>query len=192
MRNNILYKYRNLDNFEFIVDILLNEHFYASTYYNLNDPMEGMYNHYGLSSKVRNEIKNAKEKFKICSLSEKKDDPLLWAHYANGSRGICIGAKITGHYLDDIKKVIYTGFPTIKSYIEADTTAKDILTYKDESWKYESEVRVFTKRESDNTFVKVKIEEIILGKRISKTHKKLIEGLTLKLLPKVKISNQPK
>jgi len=38
-----LYKYRSLKNFQFIADLLVNNRFYAATFSELNDPMEGLF-----------------------------------------------------------------------------------------------------------------------------------------------------
>ena len=39
--NEILYKYRSLDNWKFVLDIFLNKRLYAASFYDMNDPMEG-------------------------------------------------------------------------------------------------------------------------------------------------------
>mgnify|MGYP001801434879 FL=1 len=43
MFNQLLYKYRSLENFKNFVDIILKNRLYAATYKDLNDPMEGKY-----------------------------------------------------------------------------------------------------------------------------------------------------
>lgn len=182
MPRPIYYKYRSLDNFEFFIDILLNQKLYATSYENMNDAMEGIYYHYGLPRNILKNIKNGKENIKICSLSKKKNEPLLWAHYANGSRGVNIGVEITGHNLG-IKDIIYGDIPTISACSDPSKTAKDILTFKHDSWSYEEEVRVF----STNSHVKVLVKEIILGKKISSHHKSLVKKLAEKLVPDAKI-----
>lgn len=184
MLKPIYYKYRSLENFEFFIDILLNEHLYATSYEMMNDAMEGIYYHYGLRPNVLKDIKSSKEKFKICSLSKKRNEPLLWAHYANGSRGVNIGLEITGHNLD-IREISYDGAPKITKCINANSTAKEILTHKHESWIYEEEVRVFTNFE--NPYVKVHIKEIILGEKISSKHKLLVKKLVKKLIPSANV-----
>ncbi|MGB8764645.1 MAG: hypothetical protein WCD07_07625, partial [Burkholderiales bacterium] len=45
----ILYKYRSFDNYEFLLDILINERLYCSIYKNLNDP-------FGLPPKPRTHL----------------------------------------------------------------------------------------------------------------------------------------
>lgn len=182
MPRPILYKYRSLENFEFFVDILVNQQLYATTYPNMNDAMEGIYYHLGLTPKILREIKKEKDNLMICSLSKKMNDPLLWAHYANGSRGVNLKVEITANYVD-IKEIDYTDLPAISTIVNAQKTAKEILTHKHESWKYEDEVRVFT----DKPTVKVLIRQIILGERISPKHRDLVKALTSKLLPDVQI-----
>ena len=39
----MLYKYRTLDDFQFVLDILVNKRLYAATFEEMNDPMEGFY-----------------------------------------------------------------------------------------------------------------------------------------------------
>jgi hypothetical protein len=183
MRNAIYYKYRSLENFERFINILVNERFYAASYKDLNDIMEGLYIDLGLKPKVSREIKNAKENYRICSFSKINNHPLLWAHYADGSKGVCIGCRITGQNVS-IENVTYTGLAEIKNCFEANITAKEILLHKEATWEYEEEVRVLTKNGAKQ--VKVKIEEIIFGKRIALERKKLIKDICEKFLPNVK------
>lgn len=184
MPRPIYYKYRSLENFEFFVDILVNQQLYATTYPKMNDAMEGIYYASGLKPDILKNIRTYKEKFNICSLSKKQDELLLWAHYANGSRGVNIGVEVTGHYLD-IRDIEYGDLPTINSCISPSTTAKEILTHKHESWRYEGEVRIFTQIEKP--YIKVLVKEIILGKKITSQHKRLVTELASKLVPDARI-----
>lgn len=81
MKRGIYYKYRSLQNFGNFVDIIVNQQLYAAYYSDMNDAMEGVYYAYGLKPQVLKEIKNSKEKFRICSLSGNRNEPLLWGHY---------------------------------------------------------------------------------------------------------------
>ena len=134
--------------------------------------MEGIFKHRGLHNNILKKLKNDKEKMRICSLSEKCNDALMWAHYANGERGIIIGINrnsIRNGY--DIKPIQYQGIPYYDS--EDNIIVEDILSYKKEEWKYEKEVRVFTRDE----YVNVEIEEIILGSRIRPSNEQRIRDL---------------
>ena len=168
----MLYKY--LSNFKRIKDVIRSKKLYASIYTKLNDPMEGIFKHYGLHPAILKGLKSDKGKLKICSLSEKCNDSLMWAHYANGERGIVIGVNrdsLLRLDLTCIEPIKYTGIPCYDS--ECIISAKDILSYKKEEWKYEKEVRIFTY----NEFVPIEIEEIILGSRITSGNEKLIRNL---------------
>ncbi len=183
MPREILYKYRSLDNFEFFVDILVNQSLYATSYKNMNDPMEGIYYASSLSRSIINDIRSRKESMNICSLSKERNHPLLWTHYANGSRGVNLGVEITGHNLIK-REIIYGGTPLIDDCINTSHTALEILTHKLYYWDYEKEVRIFN---SNNTQIKVLIKEIILGEKISSHHKKLIKKLANLLIPDAQI-----
>ena len=43
MVQDLLFKYRGVQNFKFFIDIILRNRLYASQYVDLNDPMEGQY-----------------------------------------------------------------------------------------------------------------------------------------------------
>ena len=78
-----LYKYRDLSNFRYLVDIFLNNRLYASSYKNMNDPMEGMYRYHWDWDKedtfdfLINEISKEKQKIGICCLSEVSNNELM-------------------------------------------------------------------------------------------------------------------
>ena len=93
--SEIFYKYRSFRNFEHLVDILVNSRIYTANYAAMNDPMEGCYKY--PDSYDKQEIAKLEKKIiqtKFCSLSKFSNIDLMWAHYANGNRGICIGVEI--------------------------------------------------------------------------------------------------
>lgn len=183
------YKYRSLENFEFFVDILVNQQLYATSYKDMNDAMEGIYYESGIPPSALLEIKEEKERFNICSLSRDCNNPLLWAHYANGSRGVNIGIEVEESEILDFKDIIYGDLPTIRDCSNTLLTAKKILTHKHKSWEYEEETRIFTSY--NEKYVKIEIKKIILGERISDQHKQLIKSLAEKLVPNAQlIENQ--
>ena len=93
-----LYKFRSLDNIEFVLDILLNERLYCAPYSDLNDPLEGLF--YTISSpsitskkrfrryKEINDLPVKNSDLRICSLSKGLDDIRMWSHYAAGHSGV--------------------------------------------------------------------------------------------------------
>ena len=65
------YKYRSLQDFERILDIIVNKRLYGAVYKDLNDPMEGKFNKDGLERNDFNEIYTHLKRTRICSLLEK-------------------------------------------------------------------------------------------------------------------------
>ena len=182
MTTKTLYKYRSLNNFEYFLDILVNNRLHASSYEEKNDAMEGVYYNAGLSRNTLKRINEEKINYKILSLSKDADNILMWSHYADGSRGVNIEVEVTAHNVD-VREIVYDGMAEIAQVVNEKNTAEEILTHKHSSWSYEQEVRVFTR----NSFVTIKILRIILGKRISKNHKKLIKDLVNKINPKIEV-----
>ena len=170
----MLYKYKDLKNFERIVDIILNKRLYAATYKELNDPMEGQYtSSERLSNKIKEQISYDKLELRICSLSKERNEPLMWAHYADGARGIVIGINeedLECRYDDDCRKVV-----TYSKDVKKSTEAKKILSCKQKGWEYEQEVRIFSN--ANEEYINIEIEEIILGSRISEEHKYILEAI---------------
>jgi hypothetical protein len=83
----------------------------------------------------------------ILSLSERRDNPLMWAHYADGHRGFVVGFDAAHPYFQDSDgmfgkplKVRYcTSRPTLSS-LEQDV--ENLYLTKSIDWAYEQEWRV--------------------------------------------------
>ena len=185
----MLYKYRSLDDFKFLSDIFINQRLYAASYFALNDPMEGYYRYSDgrLSDELIKQIKDEKErKLKICSLSRDPNNELMWAHYANGHRGLVIGVEIDSS-MYDVRPIEYDG----PSYVRLAQqnghreTAIRILSHKLDVWRYEEEERVFVRGEN---FVKATIREVIFGRRMSNQDKSLVKKLIKAVSPNTSIS----
>ena len=172
--SQILYKYRPLKNFKYLVDILINGRLHASRYTDLNDPMEGHYCYRGnrLDASMRDKLRGEKEELRICSLSEDADNVLLWSHYADGHRGVAIGVELAEGYRADV--VRYCGLPEICTDELAFWSARKILTCMVEAWAYEKERRVFVK---GKCYVPVKVREIIAGREMRSSDYELIRKL---------------
>ncbi len=186
----ILYKYRSLANFKNFVDIVLNSRLYAAPYFDMNDPMEGHYVHSAgtLSGELVRSIKGEKERLRICSLSETRDNPLMWAHYADGHRGVCIGVAVDeAEY--DVRSVDYVG----PSYVQnahhngSLETAKRILCHKYDVWHYEREHRAFVT--GGAKFASIEVKEVWLGSRMGTQDKGFVTDLLGKICPAVIVRN---
>ena len=190
-----LYKMRSLNNFEFVVDLILNERLYCAHYSSLDDPFEGIYlsvTHLPpllLQKKGTQRVSldnpsrlYEQEKFcRICSLSGSFEDLRLWSQYAEGHKGIAIEIDFKGHetdvvpvrYLEELKKysntVLGAPFP------------EEVLSQKTIHWVHEREFRIL---QSDEYYpVKNRITAIYLGQRVSENHKALLEKLVPKDIP---------
>lgn len=174
-----LYKYKSLSNFKFFADILVNNRLYASPYFELNDPMEGQYLYQNgtLNQSIREKIKGDKEICRICSLTTNANNYLMWAHYADGAKGVLLELRIKNNIDIDVKEIEYGDLPTISNY----TSAKHILKHKLSAWNYENEVRIFTSKK----FVEIELLKITTGKRVDKQTFELIERMAKKINPNI-------
>jgi hypothetical protein len=181
----ILYKYRGLDNFKNFVDIILKNRLYASQYKDLNDPMEGQYYYQSgeLNRTIRDKIREEKGTLRVLSLSRVNNNQLMWSHYADGHKGIAIGVRIDNEKYD-VQPIQYDGIATIRNSDYNGQTAREILSHKLEVWNYEEEERVF---QANQMFIDVKIEQIILGQRVSNQNNGLIRELVEKINPEIEI-----
>lgn len=192
----LLYKYRSLENIEFVLDIIKNDRLYCSSYSELNDPFEGVFNSvfdalsYTLpwtipltaklekfeeiqSIKGNLEVKHAK----VCSLSKSLEDVRLWAYYADSHKGIVIEVDLPEK---DLFEVTYS--PELAEFgdaLEAKPSSTDVLSFKTDHWAFEDEFRII---QQDSYYsVAGNIKSIYAGVRLSDFHREILKNL---LLPK--------
>lgn len=101
----ILFKYRKLD--KSCLELLLNRELWFATPASLNDPFEGessfsevldaVWDRYPFPKEEReyyhDVIKKQLSETGICSFSKARKNQLMWAHYADEHKGVCIGFK---------------------------------------------------------------------------------------------------
>lgn len=176
-----------MSSFRFLADILLKRRLYASPYFELNDPMEGFYLHAGkerIDPEMERALRGAKKQLRVCSLSKWSDHPLLWAHYADGNKGVAVGVEVDDQAYD-VRNIKYVNRPPkVGRHNYNDDSAKSILSTKLEAWSYEQEVRVFV---NDAPFVAVVLKEVSLGSRLSKSDQEFIIEFCEVVCPEVKI-----
>lgn len=187
-----VYKFRALSDFEFVADIFCNHRFHTAHFRELNDPMEGSLYDYDKDTKQRyfDEIRRGLDKTRICSFSKQYGSLLLWAHYAEGFKGICIEVELDSWPDYEIAEVFYHPPGTwlhfsnnLGDYVHS--WPKEVLKGKYHAWKYEKEVRVLTNEEYINHPMCV-IKSVLLGTRISHPMKNAI----IELVPQgVKVFN---
>jgi hypothetical protein len=105
-----------------------------------------------LASHVKNLICTETNKYGVLSLGEKWDCPLMWSHYADEHRGLCIEFDTTGASFRNIKAVDYRHPRSIKvsdiiewkinrSSVAENVIQNTIYFAKAPEWKYEKEWR---------------------------------------------------
>lgn len=180
------YKYKNIDNFKFLMDSIINNRLFAGKYKSMNDPMEGvyLYSEGQLNKSIKETLFNEKNSQTFCCLSKQKNNYLMWSHYANGHRGIVFGVEIDNfnYFIKDIE--YFSGITHIDNYNAE--TSREILSRKLNFWEYEDEVRVFTK--NNENYINVTIKEIILGAKMELEDETLIRKLVKKINPDIHIT----
>ncbi len=106
-----------------------------------------------VKNNVRHIIEN--DSTKVCCLSKKCDDPLMWAHYTDGMRGFVIiynehttkdGKVIPAlhvNYVDSVPTLDYN-ILKLKSQEDGFRLNTSILASKHHRWAYEEEIRLFS------------------------------------------------
>ena len=112
-----------------------------------NDPFEFLPEQYENSGEEEQRLRHraiAAQMVGLLCFSETNSEPLLWGHYADGCKGICLGLDFdvpTGDPASDmIQKVKYC---RSRKTTELDNTSERLLI-KSHNWSYEREWRAFT------------------------------------------------
>ena len=107
----------------------------------------------------------------IVSFAERDDCPLMWSHYGDQHRGICLGYSVPNKSTGDVQKVAYGGGRLVKAsdlgaMLDGDDEARSrvdsaVMLRKAESWSYEREWRLIGRRGTEGS--PLDLEEIIFG-----------------------------
>ncbi len=191
-----LYKYVSLDR---VPDILDNHRLYLSDGKNFNDPFE-----ITVTDKKNHKIRHI-EGLHILSLTNSFRNKLIWSHYTDSHKGVCITVKVPNNLVypifystkciyedSDIDNIISSSTKITKKSVEKDFSLlnkdKKIAYVKDKKWMYEKEYRVvFDKSDESGLiyhdgkwFMSVKITNIYLGANFNRNkaeiQRKIIEA----------------
>ena len=128
----------------------------------------------------------AAQGFGVACFSYKNDEILMWSHYSNNHKGICM--KFDSRYDEDFFRlsldVEYTKeYPKIDSIKDnLWTRLSKILRYKHFNWEYENELRVIKINGSGSKKIQLgAITEIIFGCKCSEQDKKNVIKLVSRL-----------
>ncbi|MCL1121723.1 DUF2971 domain-containing protein [Shewanella seohaensis] len=184
-KQQVFYKYKSLDNFEFLLDLILKERLYAALHHELNDPMEGVVKINGTIPKDKEqEWDELIKTFRLVCFSRDKDHPLMWSHYADGARGCVIEFQL----MDDqqVHNVTYLKKPMLTERHMTRGKAEEILVYKEKHWKYESESRCLLGE--NNTFLPIYIKSVTFGSRAEKSKVDMLLHILSLCKPNLKVS----
>jgi hypothetical protein len=168
------YKFRTVQNFDFVVDIIINKRLFCSDARSLNDIREGDIRagsnpgREGDAFTFGLKIEDALRHYRVCSLSKIFDNHLLWAYYAGGFTGLAIEVDIPE---GDATVVRYgDDYIFLSDYFEKDDVegaVRAALSKKYSVWSHEEEVRVVTTK----SFYELAepIGRIIVGPRMSQS-----------------------
>ena len=141
--------------------------------YDFEDPDLVLFGHY-----IENEILQQYERG-IVSLAERSICPLMWSHYGDQHKGVCIGYSVPDRATEDLHKITYGGSrlieaSTVAAMLKGDETARRkvdeaVLTRKARDWRYEREWRLIGARGSQSS--PLELEEVVFGMRCSNTVK---------------------
>lgn len=105
----------------------------------------------------------------ICCLTTNYRNTLMWSHYANHHKGVCLGFE-THRDLDSffVAKVRYTDDFVPRNYFEDyEHSAMIMLTTKSKDWEYEQEYRLVNERQGAIPFGKAALTEVIFGCKVT-------------------------
>ena len=184
-----LYKYVSL---QFAAETLEKQRLYLNDGLNFNDPFEVR-----VCNRKTNVIRHI-EGLHILSLTNSFRNKLIWSHYTQSHKGICLTVKVPKRFvyplcytsarvyedsnIDEIirKSKIYSKRNLVKDYSELNRNKK-IGLIKDKKWAYEKEYRLIFDEsdepelifENDNWYLPVKITNIYLGVNFDKNNSEI-------------------
>ena len=123
----------------------------------------------------------SKESFGVTCFSKKFDNIVMWSHYSDKHRGVCLKFDIladadffTTPYIVDYQK-----YPTFNYIRNRDGLAKFLLETKSIEWNYEDEIRVMKRNAGFYSFKKDSLVEIIFGAKVINSEKDNIKDMVV-------------
>ncbi|WP_318345984.1 DUF2971 domain-containing protein [Flagellimonas baculiformis] len=179
---NIYYKFRDLKNYQYLLDIILNQRLYAASFRNLNDNFEGQFILDNQSEAKRYRLNPRKQDhISVCSFSKTYKNHLMWSHYSDGHRGIVIGFTVDDS-LYKIEKVAYSGLATFNFFPNRSEDLKNVFLNKIKEWDYEQEYRIMREKQE---YIEIEIKEIIFGAETPEIDKTIISKLAKLINPDI-------
>jgi len=200
MTENVLFKFRKID--KFVLKSLVHSEFYFARPDRLNDPfdckvdilmalenaisrsempsrqnLEKLRGMRGFFEKVQTDLEN----MGVCSFSLELENPLMWSHYADDHRGVCLTYSLPDSFFYETAKEIL-GIAKVHCDInplsdwflkEANglvsfekfgiSLIKKALTVKARPWEYEQEVRIVRRTDGAHAIDKRYLKQVCFG-----------------------------
>lgn len=178
------FKFRDLKDYKYILDIFVNRRLYSCSFRNLNDNFEGQFHWNAFDEAKRVRLNPQKEKhLSICSFTNDYKNHLMWSHYADGHRGIVIGFVINETSYE-VEKVNYDGLSNFSNLPHKFDDIKSVFLNKIQDWKYEKEHRIITEKQD---YINIEIKKVIFGTETSSYDKEIITKLANLVSSKIEI-----
>ncbi len=127
----------------------------------------------------------------LLCFSSKATNPVLWSHYAENHRGVCLAFDVPDHLLLEVQYVSKRGRIDVDAFIGSDGEAGECLirralATKYTHWRYENEWRVFISldheaREGDLYFAdfgpEIRLRQVIVGPKSTITREEVADAL---------------
>ena len=169
----LLYKYRSLTgpNRKFTERAITKSEIYFPRCSEFNDPFDCRLNVRGLPVNGRQEMERVTESVGIFCLSARNDSLLMWSHYTDGHRGICLQFS-TGQgqlFGCTLEQVIYQDLHPELAITDTNDLhwTRRYLTTKALDWSYEQEWRIFYDTPGPQVAPHEEMSAVILGCSIS-------------------------
>jgi hypothetical protein len=141
--------------------------------YDIEDPARFLFGQYVEDELLRRYGKG------IVSLAERANCPLMWSHYGDQHKGVCIGYSVPARAAGDLHKISYGGSrliaaSAVAAMLDGDEEARRkvddaVLTKKAIDWRYEREWRLIGPRGPQDS--PLEMVEVVFGMRCSHTVK---------------------
>ena len=114
------------------------------------------------------------------------DNLLMWAHYANSHKGVCLKFDILEdtEFFSPAKKVIYTkDYPEYNYLKDKNDFVNHMFFTKSNEWTYEGEVRVLKIKKDNYKFNNKCFKELIFGCNVTENDKKTVTKIVRQYYP---------
>lgn len=109
----------------------------------------------------------------VVSFAERAECPLMWSHYGDQHRGVCLGYSVPQDAVADVYKIKYGGSrlvlaSDVEAMLSGDESAQEkvdaaVLLKKAQAWRYEKEWRMLGLRGEQRSTLE--LEEVVFGMR---------------------------